>query len=164
MKGGAQGCEDKIRNGGFETGGFTYWSTNGNPQVTSSLWHSDGHSALLGGQDNTNASFYQEVTIPAGATSATLTYWRFIFTQDVPDWPWDFLYVQARDTSGAVLATLQTLDNRNAGPAWVKSTVDLKAYPALFGKTIRLAFHETNDVSGPTSFYIDDVALEVCGP
>jgi len=164
MKQGAPVCEDKIKNGGFDTGTFAYWATSGSPQVTSSLWHTGGYSAILGAAANDDSSVYQGITLPAGASSATLTFWRFIYTQDEMTNPWDYLKVEARDSGGTVLATLLTLDNRNAGPSWVKSTVDLMAYPALFGKTIRLAFHATNDVALPTSFYIDDVKLEVCGP
>jgi hypothetical protein len=104
-------------------------------------------------------TIYQQVTIPANATSATLTYWYNVRTQEACCTPYDYMYVQVLNSSGGVLATLQTVNNSAAQNTWLQSTCNLLAYK---GQTIRIYFRATNDVSLPTAFFVDDVSLNVC--
>jgi hypothetical protein len=69
------------------------------------------------------------------------------------------MYVEVRSTSGTLLGTLQTLSNRSTRNTWVQSTVDVSAWK---GQTVRIEFRATNDVSLPTAFFVDDVALNSC--
>ena len=58
-----------------------------------------------------------------------------------------------------VVRPLQTLSNNNTQNTWTKSTYSLLAYK---GQTVRVYFKATTDVSLPTSFFVDDVSLNVC--
>jgi len=72
---------------------------------------------------------------------------------------YDFMYVEVRSTSGALLGTLQTLSNRSTRNAWTQSTLNVLPWA---GQTVRIQYRVTTDVSLPTSFFVDDVALNAC--
>jgi bacillopeptidase F (M6 metalloprotease family) len=72
---------------------------------------------------------------------------------------YDKLTTQVLNSSGGVLATLKTISNTNTRNTWVKETFDLTAYK---GQTIRVYFKGTTDSSLLTSFFVDDVSLNVC--
>ena len=166
-----------ITNGGFETtgAGFTWiLQTNGTNQ-TDSWWnfnlasgaHSGNRYEYLGAQingsspaNNVNGLLYQTVTIPAGITSATLSYWLRITTSEASTAAYDHLYVEIQNTSGGVLATVNSYSNQNASSfsSWTQQVVNLSGYA---GQTIRVAFHGTTDSGTITVFRIDDVSLQV---
>ena len=73
--------------------------------------------------------------------------------------PWDYMYVQILNSSGGVLGTVQTLNDGSTKNAWTKSTFDITAYK---GQTIRVYFKMTTDSSLTTSFFVDDVSVNVC--
>jgi kumamolisin len=121
--------------------------------------HTGSYSAWLGGYNSGTDTIYQQVTIPSTATSASLSYWWYMTTQEACCTPYDYMYARVLNSSGTVLATLQTLNNASTANTWTKSTFNLLAYK---GQTIRVYFKVTTDVSLPTSFFIDDVSLNVC--
>ncbi len=154
-------CGETLANGGFE-GGTTPWvqtSTNGYQLIDTTRPHTGTHSAYLGGYNNGTDTIYQQVTIPATATSASLSYWWYMTTQEACCTPYDYMYAQVLNSSGAVLGTLQTLNNASTANTWTKSTFSLLAYK---GQTIRIYFKATTDVSLISSFFVDDVSLNVC--
>ncbi len=148
-----------IQNGSFETGNFAYWSTSGNPWVGTTVAYDGAYSARLGAADNRNDMFYQQVTLPSAAQWVLLDYYRYMYSTEYLPGAYDYLTVEVQDTNGTVLEILETVDNTYPRDQWLLSTIDLKAYPALLGQTVRIAFHGTTDVSQWTSFYIDGVSL-----
>ncbi|WP_433745797.1 protease pro-enzyme activation domain-containing protein [Falsibacillus pallidus] len=147
-----------ITNGGFESGQspWTESSTGGYQLVDTSRPHAGSSSAYLNGYNNSTDTIYQTVSIPANATSATLTFWTYVSTSETSH-AYDYLYAQVRNTSGSPLATLLTLNDGTAS-GWVKRTYDLSNYK---GQTVQIAFKGTNDSSNPTDFFVDDVSLQV---
>jgi len=155
------GCAERLTNGGFESG-TTPWvqsSTGGFQLIDTTRPHTGTHSAYLGGYNSGTDTIYQQVTVPSTATSATFSYWSYISTQEACCTAYDFQYVQVLNTSGTVLATLQTLSNANSGTTWKQYSFNLLAYK---GQTVRLSFKATTDVSLPTNFFVDDVSLNTC--
>jgi len=114
-------CSYLIGNGGFETGDFSQWQTIGSPLVVDDQHNSGSYSGLGGGGDNHDDTFYQTVTIPGSATSADLTFWSYIETNEGHLVAYDYLYVQVQDTAGTPLATLRTLDNTWPEEQWAQS-------------------------------------------
>ena len=57
-------------------------SSGGYNLVDTTRPHTGSYSAYLGGYNNGTDTIYQQVTIPATATSATLTYWWYMTTQE----------------------------------------------------------------------------------
>ncbi|HBB86491.1 MAG TPA: hypothetical protein DC047_02615, partial [Blastocatellia bacterium] len=104
-------------------------------------------------------SLYQQITIPAGATSATLNFYLKIDTAETTTTTaFDTLKVQIRNSSNTVLATLATYSNLNKGTVYVLKSFDVTSFK---GQTIRVYFLGTEDSSLQTSFLIDDTALNV---
>jgi len=152
--GGGGGGGELIVNGGFEGSsspwsfsGNAYWSTGGNQ-------HSGSGYSVLGFYDNANGTMYQTVAIPAGA-AGSYSFWLNVTTSESGFVVYDRLFVEVRSTSGALLATLATYSNVNAG-AYSPKTFSLAAWR---GQTVRLQFRATTDVSLPTSFRVDDVSV-----
>jgi Predicted solute binding protein len=146
-----------LQNGGFESGS-SYWvesSSGGYELIDSSKPHTGSYSADLCGYNNCRDSIYQTVTLPTNVTTATLSYYWYMTTNETSH-PYDYLYVQVRNTSGTVLGTLQTLSDGSTAGAWQHPSFDVSAYK---GQTVQIAFVSTNDSVYPTSFYVDDVAL-----
>ena len=106
---------------------------------------------------NHTDSLFQQVTIPSGVTTATLSFYLKIDTAETTTvTAFDTLKVQIRNSSNTVLATLATYSNLNKGTVYVLKSFDLSAYK---GQTIRVYFLGVEDSSLQTSFVIDDTAL-----
>lgn len=145
------GFESGNINWGADTGVITN-STSRTPR--SGVWY-----AWLNGYGSANTDYlYQDVTIPANATAATLNFYLKIDTAETTtSVAYDTLTVTVRNTSGTVLQTLATYSNLNASGYTLRS-FNLLAYK---GQTIRVYFQGSEDSSLQTSFIIDDTALNV---
>ncbi|WP_211221294.1 immune inhibitor A [Ktedonobacter racemifer] len=146
-----------IVNGGFEQGSSPWVesSSGGYEIVDSSNPHMGSSEAYLCGYNNCQDSIYQSVTIPSTSTMATLSYYWYVTTTETTH-SYDFLKVQIRSSSGSVLTTLQTISDGSTAQHWVSASYNVSAYK---GQTIQVAFVATNGSKNPTSFYVDDVAL-----
>lgn len=155
--GGGGTATELISNGGFESGTspWTQSSSGGYQLIDTTRPHTGSYSAYLCGYNNCTDTIYQTVSIPATATKATLTFWAYVSTTETTH-PWDYLYVQLRNTSGTALTTLTTLNDGTAS-GWVQYTYDVTSYK---GQSVQVYFKGTNDVSNPTSFFVDDVSLK----
>ncbi len=156
-----------LLNGDFE-GGIQNWSeyssgyyeliTNYYPWAYSGSWFS-----WLAGFDSAFEYIYQDLTIPANATSASVNFYYQIDTEETETYPYDTMEVDILDPiTNAVLKTLDILGNGDANENWAASNAyDISEFK---GKTIRLAFWTTTDDNLPTSFLVDDVNLAVSYP
>ena len=122
--------------------------------------HSGHWKAWLDGYGTTHTdTLYQQVTIPATVTIATLSFWIHIDSAETTTTiPFDILRVQIRDPSNAVLATLATYSNLNKGLGFNPKTFNLNAF---IGQTIRVYLVGAENASLQTSFVVDDFALNV---
>ncbi len=148
-----------IQNGGFESGSSSWVesSSGGYEIVDSSNPHSGAASAYLCGYNSCADTIYQTVSIPSNATSATLTYYWYMSTQETSH-SYDFMYVRVRNSSGTTLTTLQTVSDGSSANGWQSASYDVSAYK---GQTVQIAFVATNDSQYSTNFYVDDVLLNV---
>jgi hypothetical protein len=150
-----------LGNPGFESGA-TVWTAS-----TSVIDNSTGAAARTGswkawldgyGSAHTD-SLSQSVTIPAGACTATFSFWLRITTAETTTTTaYDKLTVTVKDSAGNVLGTLATYSNLNASSAYAQKTFDLKAYA---GRAVTVSFSGVEDSSLQTSFLIDDTAVTV---
>ncbi|MCA1638659.1 MAG: immune inhibitor A [Acidobacteria bacterium] len=101
---------------------------------------------------------YQQVTIPSTATG-TLTFWLNISSSESTSTPYDYLYVEVRNSSGALLSTLATYTNQNKTTAgsYSQKSFDLSAYK---GQTVRIQFRNTMDGGVTSTFRVEDVSLK----
>lgn len=164
-----------VVNGDFERGDLTGWTTDcsmaGN--VTGLLGAADRAInepsrwgiANIQGQVQTSCTFYQTITIPAGATSASLQM-RYGLTGSNFNPGGDVRRIDITDASGATsLRIIQAPVGRGTtrGLNPLATPLDLTA---LAGQTIRLQVQLTH-LAGSTSANVvglDDVALTVVTP
>ncbi len=146
---------------GFEQGGVG-WEANPRGNINfpvSGARSGQGYVWLNGYGTVSDDNLYQDVTIPAGATKASLTFYLNITTAETSTTAAnDTLTLQARDTSNTVLATLATWSNLNPTLGWVQRSVDLTAYA---GQTVRIYLRGQENNSLPTNFKLDDFQLRV---
>ncbi|HET7825303.1 MAG TPA: S8 family serine peptidase [Anaeromyxobacter sp.] len=151
-----------LGNPGFETGSAAPWTAT--PAVIdgslSPAPHSGAWKAWLDGYGTSHVDdLRQTVSIPAGACTATLSFWLWITTSETTTTTaFDTLTVTVETTGGAVLSTLARFSNLDRSSTYVQRTFDVGAFK---GQTVVIRFHGVEDVSLQTSFLVDDTALTV---
>jgi len=159
---GGGGAQQLLLNPGFESGAVNWTATtgviaqNGASQPT----HGGTWNAWMNGYGTTHTdTLYQQVAVPSGISSATLTFWLHIDSAETTTTTqYDKLQVQIRNSAGTVLATLATYSNLNKAAGYSQKSFNLAAYA---GQTIRVYLLGTEDASLQTSFVVDDFALNV---
>ncbi len=166
VNGGGGDCSSgqKLTNPGFESGetGWTatdyvigQWEAYGQPA------HSGAWSAWHNGYGSSNTDYvYQNVTLPSGCSTYTLSFWMHIDTDETTTTTaYDTFRVQVLKSDGSsVLATLATYSNLNANTGYVQKSFSLASWA---GQTIRVRWYGQEDSSLQTSFVIDDTAVNV---
>ncbi|MFE2508394.1 hydrolase [Streptomyces naganishii] len=150
-----------LGNSGFESGN-TVWSASsgvitndsGEPARTGS------YKAWLDGYGSAHTdTLAQTVTIPAGCTTAALSFYLHVDTAETTTTKaYDTLKVQVLDSSGSVLATPATYSNLDAGSGYTRRSLDLSGYA---GRAVTVSFTGTEGSTLQTSFVVDDTALDV---
>lgn len=153
------GGTNLIVNPGFETG-TTPWIISGSTtRSTGTFPHSGTAYMILGINNSSTSTLYQTVTIPAGG--ANLNFWLNITTSEAAGAAiFDRCFIEVRNTSGTLLATLATFSNQNSGTAGVYVLRGPYNLGAFAGQTVRVQFRATNDITLPTSFRVDDVSVQ----
>lgn len=154
-----------ITNGSFASGVYG-WGTSGNFYADSRFSNcrtcpgyayvstSDGTAG-----NNLVGALYHHIAIPSNATSADLTFWYYISTQETTVAnAYDVLNITIQTLSGTYLGNVATFSNLHRNSSYQQYSASLLAYR---GQTVRLHFLATTDVSLPTVFRIDDVSLLV---
>jgi len=154
------GGSTSIVNGGFEgsaspwvgSGTGYFYTANGNYP------HGGAGYIYFGVNNSVSGQAYQTVTIPTTATG-TLDFWLNVTSSEsTTTTVYDRLFVEVRNTSGTLLATLATYSNLNKGTAGVYALRSLNV-SAYRGQTVRIQFRSTTDSSLATTFRVDDVSL-----
>lgn len=146
-----------VANGGFENGSSPWTASSG--VITSGggqSAHGGSSFAWFDGYGSTHTdTLSQQVTVPAGCTSASLTLWLHIDTSETTS-------TTAYDTFTAKLGgtTLASYSNLDAASGYVQRTYDVSQF---VGQTATLAFSGSEDSGLQTSFVLDDVALNTSG-
>jgi hypothetical protein len=158
-----------IGNGGLENGAanpapWTLTSTQTPLAIINSSSAEPPHSGtfdawLDGFGATTTDTMMQQVSIPASATAASLTFFLHIDTAETSTTTaFDTLTVQVRDSAGNVLSTLATFSNLNAASGYLQHSFDLTSFK---GQTIQVFLQGNEDATLQTSFVVDDVSLKV---
>jgi hypothetical protein len=134
------------------SGSGAFYTNNG------SYPHGGTGYIYFGVNNNVSGQTYQQVAIPTNA-SGTLTFWLNISSSESTSAPYDYLYVEVRNTSGGLLQTLATYTNQNKTTVgnYSQKSFNLSAYK---GQTIRLQYRNTMDSSVTSTFRVDDVSLK----
>ena len=156
----AAGGTELIVNGGFE-GSITPWTLSGSAtRSTGSFPHSGTGYLIEAGGNSQTATAFQQVSIPSGA-APSLSFWLNVTTSETTTiTQFDRVFVEVRNTSGTLLATLATFSNLNGGTAGVYVLRGPFSLSSFAGQTVRIQFRATTDSSLPTTFRIDDVSAK----
>ncbi|HEY0658369.1 MAG TPA: M4 family metallopeptidase [Pyrinomonadaceae bacterium] len=150
-----------LINGGFE-GSASPWVGSGTGYfytANGSAPHGGTGYIYFGVNNSVSGQSYQQVTIPSTATG-TLTFWLNVTSSETTTTAqYDVLFVEVRNTAGALLATAATYSNLNKTTAgsYSQKSLNLSAYK---GQTVRVQFRSTMDSSITTTFRVDDVSLK----
>lgn len=149
----------ELKDTGFEAGSSS-WTISPTSARTNnaSAAHGGSFYVSLGGvTGETTHHAQQNVTLPAAATAAFLSFWVNITTSETTTTNAnDTLKAQVTDTSGNVLATLATYSNLDHTSGYALKTLDMSAF---MGQTVRVKFLAANNGSLATTFAIDDVTV-----
>jgi Putative Ig domain len=154
---GGGGCTvtQLLGNPGFETGSAAPWtSTAGviNANGAGETSHSGSWYAWLDGYGTTHTdTLSQTVTIPAGCTNTTFSFWLHIDTAETTTTTaFDKLTITANST------TLATFSNLNHITGYLQHTYSVGSFA---GQSVTFKFSGTEDSSLQTSFVVDDTAV-----
>jgi hypothetical protein len=154
---------ERLVNGGFDSGSVTPW-------VKSSLGayynfgvgfpQSGAGYVTMGYDTSATGTLYQQVTIPAG-TAPALTFYLNVTSDEGPGTAYDFLFVEVRNTSGSLLATLASFSNLHEVPtAGAYSLRGPYSLGGFAGQTVRVQFRAVGDFSLRTWFRTDTVSVK----
>jgi hypothetical protein len=152
-----------INNPGFESGRIL-WASNPSTNINNSNAtykpRTGAWKATLNGKGSSNTgSIYQQISIPAGSCSATLSFWlRVVTSETTTIRANDTISIEILNTAGQVRKVLAIYSNLNKSSFYVRRAFDLKAYA---GQTIRIRFRGIEDSRKKTAFLMDDITLDV---
>lgn len=156
--GGGGGCTagQLLGNPGFETGTAAPWSASSGvvSNSTTEPPHTGTWDAWLDGYGTTHTdTLSQTVSVPAGCTSVTLSFWLHVDTAETStSTAYDTVTVKAGGS------TLATYSNLNHTTGYAQKSLSLTG---VAGTSVTVSFTGTEDSTQQTSFVLDDVALTV---
>lgn len=143
-----------LKNGDFETGDLSSWSSSG-PNVISSTAHSGKFSAQIGSTSRFTgtATLTQQIHVPATGTTTLSFFYNAHCTDSIR---YDFQQAQIRNTAGKRLKNIFNICSN--AETWQQSTTDLSVYK---GQDIVVFYgdHDDNFPGDPTYLLLDDATV-----
>jgi hypothetical protein len=178
-------CRDVMVNGGFEDPASPVWTgvantastiynvlPNAAPSGVSDplIYTARPRTGARGGRVGATAvngywnELLQTVQLPSNVISLTLTYWRYLDTQETSTTTaYDVFRVGIETDKGIQIIGPQQIDNRSGGRGqWVQETLTMQNAVAQSNQRLWVTFKGTLDSNLPSALFVDDVALEVC--
>lgn len=158
----AESCTELIANGGFETDdAWVLGVSPVMPQYVTYTRHSGNRALALGITSGANVASYssarQTVTIPGGATQATLTFWFYAMASSPA--ATDYMELVLLDATGAAILA-KPWQSHNDSRLWNQLAFDLTPWR---GQTVQVYFNVYNDgLGGTAALFLDDVSLQAC--
>jgi hypothetical protein len=156
-------CRQLVRNPEFTEGSNGYAGWHQNLLLTSTFTDTLGigrTAAWFGGTEAATHFLYQDIAIPADATTAQLSYlWALNPpTFNTPLAPGEALTLTLRRPDDEMLALLQVIDGQSERRRWRQATIDLSSFA---GQTVRLHALAQTEIT-TTSWYLDRVLVFTC--
>ncbi len=154
-----QPCPNILPGGDFEGPLEPPWGLFGEAQVSTARAHSGVHSLRLLGSNGGFSEVGAALELPSDATSVTLSLWWYVESGD-PNPGADTLTVAVGGPGGE--EPLETFSNTSPRDSWQHSRYALSGRA---GQPVGLTLFAHSDPDNVTTFFVDDVELQVCtGP
>lgn len=147
-----------FTNPGFEEGKDQWTASDGViSDDTREPARSGTFKAWLGGYGEPHTdNLCREITIPPSVTTASISFFLHISTEEQASAALDSLKVLIRKPSGAIVQTLATFSNLQAKPGFQLHTYDLSAFK---GQTVNFCLTSKEDAGSVTSLVADDFSF-----
>ena len=162
-----------VKNGGFETGDLSYWSSGGQAGVQKAVVYSGSYAAYIGtvdfdkdnkndftngAGDNVYNNWIQQTIDVTGADSLSL--WYNVYTNDYGNNDNPAFVIKINDTPEMTIAAKDISGGKTGWTSW---TYDLTGYD---GNSLTLTIYAGNtyDTSFQSWAYVDDVSLTYPDP
>ena len=178
-------CSNLLLNGGFEDVSSPVWTGVANtaaviynvipggassgaadPLIYTARPRTGARSGRVGssGINGYWNELLQTVQLPAGVTDVTLTFWRYLDTQEISTaTAYDIFTIALETDKGVQIVAPRQIDNRSSGRGeWVREEISLPNAVRYSGRKVWVSFKGQLDGSRPSALYLDDVALDVC--
>jgi len=159
------GCAATVQllsNPGFESGAVSWYQNAAiiDGSGAGSLARTGSWKAFIQGYGTSrNDQLGQVVTVPSNACTLVFRAWVKVTTTETGGFPFDSMTVRTLDNAtSSIIETLATYTNLSVGTGYVLTSVSLPV-ATYRGRTIRLQFDGSEDISNATSFFVDDVRL-----
>jgi hypothetical protein len=158
-----------LPNGGFDDPS-PLWTQDPPPPpsliCSGSIMPQAGTKAVcLGGADGTVRSLTQQVLLPAGAKTVTLTGWRCITTEETATADNDILEIDLLDGTNTIASLGKLSNQQGVAQDCGFSTFTLGPVATTDPVSATLRLRSTLDSARVTSFFIDTLSLKVsCSP
>jgi len=148
---------------GFESGNDGWTLVNGSARTAAPATGHGSWSMRLGGTagNNLQNQVFKDFAIPTWAGKAELTFHWFMTTQEAQATGWNSDFFLAEVLVGATTVAVPDLrlDGWQAGQWLHQAHIDLSPWR---GQTVRVRFRSGNNAQRPTTFWIDDIFLDLC--
>lgn len=110
------------------------------------------------GKTSITDMLYQDVVVPAGTTQLRLTGYYWVATNETTTTAaYDTAQLALVETNATPIETVLSLSNLTTTSTW--TAIDKTFTMPQAGKTVRLRFTSTNDITLHTNFFFDTLAL-----
>lgn len=149
-----------LQNSGFESGTWGAWQAQNAAALDSGVKYTGLWSARLGNSANVGGSIAQPISVPASASTLTLSFVYYISSSETKANS-DRICAELRDAGGTAVARycLDISSARKDG--WSTTTISFTTaeLAAIRGSQGSLAFVLTTDSALPSQVWIDDTGL-----
>jgi murein DD-endopeptidase MepM/ murein hydrolase activator NlpD len=162
--------QELLINGNFDGGpGSAPWVQirNGSSDLIDSMRSvSPAYSLWLGGRDNADEEALQAFVVPYYTDALTVTFKRFLITQETQPQVFDHFEVVIENTAGNELTPQIAFSNLSATQnAWSNETAVFGSFHAWGNQRLRLSLKGMTDGGLATSLFVDDVSIQThCEP
>jgi len=178
-------CSNLLLNGGFEDASSQAWTGVANtaaviynvipggansgvadPLIYTTRPRTGARSGRIGSPSINGYwnELLQTAQLPANVTGVTLTFWRYLDTQEPSTTTaYDIFTIALETDKGVQIVAPRQIDNRSPGRGeWVRETLSLSNPTRYSGRKIWVSFKGQLDGNRPSALYLDDVELNVC--